>query len=284
MRNRLMAFGAVLLCTFVWAQTQTAQPNGAQSSSAQAGGQQSMPGMDMSGDKANHDMSNMKNMQTGADQDADTDASMHAMHSMEGHMDMGPHMKMTALRQPKPGDSTRAQQVVEAARKVSEKYTDYHAALADGFKIFLPNVPQKMYHFTNYGYAMEAAFRFNPEHPTSLLYEKHGEDYKLIGVMYTAPKRFAEDDLDQRIPLSVAQWHEHVNFCTPPASMSREEKRAKMLGPNAQFGLKGSIATQEACDAAGGTFHPVVFNWMVHVYPFEKDQASIWSVERQHAD
>lgn len=27
---------------------------------------------------------------------------------------------------------------------------------------------------------------FNPEHPTSLLYEKHGEDYKLLGVMYTA--------------------------------------------------------------------------------------------------
>jgi hypothetical protein len=48
--------------------------------------------------------------------------------------------------------------------------------------------------------------------------------------------------------------------------------------------LRGSIATQEACDAAGGIFHPVIFNWMVHVYPFEKDQANIWSVERQHGD
>ncbi len=37
---------------------------------------------------------------------------------------------------------------------------------------------------------------FNPEHPTSLLYEKHGDDYKLIGVMYTAPKRLGEDELD----------------------------------------------------------------------------------------
>ncbi|MGB8583682.1 MAG: hypothetical protein WCD47_22885 [Candidatus Sulfotelmatobacter sp.] len=46
----------------------------------------------------------------------------------------------------------------------------------------------------------------NPRHPTSLLYEKHGDDYKLIGVMYTAPKRFGEDQLDQRVPLSVAQW------------------------------------------------------------------------------
>jgi hypothetical protein len=165
--------------------------------------------------------------------------------------------------------------VVEAARKASEKYMDYRVALTDGYEIFLPNVPQKMYHFTNYEYGAEAAFRFNPEHPTSLLYEKHGDGYKLIGVMYTAPKRFTEDQLDQRIPLSVAQWHEHVNFCTPPAGRKQE-----LMAPHSQFGLKGSITTQEVCDAAGGTFHPVIFNWMVHIYPFEKDQASIWSVER----
>jgi hypothetical protein len=42
--------------------------------------------------------------------------------------------------------------------------------------------------------------------------------------------------------------------------------------------------TLVACDAAGGTFHPVVFNWMVQVCPFEKDPASVWSVERQHGD
>ena len=246
-----------------------------------------MPGMDMSG-KSGHDMSNMrtpmKDMNMGGDKDADSDASTHVMNSMEGHMDMGPHMKMTALRPAKPGDAARAQQVADEARKAAEKYTDYHAALADGFIIFHPELKQKMYHFTNYGYAMEAAFRFNPEHPTSLLYEKHGDDYKLIGVMYTAPKRFGEDQLDERVPLSVAQWHEHVNFCTAPASMTPAEKFQAYLGHNAQFGLKGSIATQEACDAAGGTFHPVVFNWMVHLYPFEKDPASIWSVSRQHGD
>jgi hypothetical protein len=188
-------------------------------------------------------------------------------------------MKMTALRSAKPGDAERAQQVVEAARRASTKYIDYHAALADGFKIFHPEIPQKIYHFTNYRYAFEAAWTFNPEHPTSLLYEKHGEDYKLIGVMYTAPKRFGEDQLDERVPLSVAQWHEHVNFCSPPA-----DRRNEMLASHPQFGLRGSINTQEACDAVGGTFHPVVFNWMVHVYPFEKDQANIWSVERQHGD
>ena len=201
------------------------------------------------------------------------------MHSMEGHMDMGPHMKMTALRTAKPGDAARAQQVAGEARDAAEKYKDYRTALADGFKIFMPNVPQKIYHFTNRGFAMEAELRFNAEHPTSLLYEKHGDDYTLVGVMYTAPKRFTEDQLDERIPLSVAQWHEHVNFCIPPRAEWKE-----MGSKNPQFGLRGSIVTQEACDAAGGTFHPVVFNWMVHVYPFEKDQASIWSVGRQHGD
>jgi hypothetical protein len=240
-------------------------------SSAMQSGQQDMPGMDMSSHSASQG--------NAAEDNGDSDATLHAMHSMEGHMDMGPHMKMTALRPAKPGDAQRARQVVEAARKVSEKYVDYHTALADGFKIFLPNVPQKIYHFTNYRYGFEAASSFNPEHPTSLLYEKRGDDYKLVGVMYTAPRRFTEDQLDERVPLSVAQWHEHVNFCTAPLGRWHES-----MGPHPQFGFMGSIHTQEACDAAGGTFHPVVLNWMVHVYPLEKDQASIWSVDRQHGD
>ena len=197
----------------------------------------------------------------------DTDAGMHAMHSMEGHqIEMGPHMKMTGLRSPQPGDAERAQKVVDQARGVMEKYKDYHVALNDNFSIFHPEIPQKMYHFTNYGYAFEAAFHFNPQHPTSLLYEKNGDGYRLVGVMYTAPKRFTEDDLNQRIPLSIAQWHEHVNFCQAPQS-----RRQEMLGPNPKFGLRGSITTKADCDAAGGEFHPIIFNWMVHVYPFERD-------------
>jgi len=273
MRNRIAIAFCLLMASVAWGQTQTAPSSN----------QQSMPGMNMPG----HDMSNMKDMHMGSDKDgdsADSDAGAHAMHSMEGHMDMGPHMKMTALRKPQPGDAERAQKVADAARKVAEHYTDYHKALADGFEIFLPNIPQKMYHFTNYRYGREAAWHFNPEHPTSLLYEKHGDDYKLIGVMYTAPKRLTEDELNERIPLSIAEWHEHVNFCRAPKDMPLAEKKEKMLGPNPQFGLKGSIHTQEACDAAGGQFLPVVFNWMVHLYPFEKDQAAVWSVDRQHAD
>jgi hypothetical protein len=216
--------------------------------------------------ESNSDMSNMSASEMHDMPGMGNDGSAHAMHAMEGrHMDMGPHMKMTTLRDLKPGDQDKADQVVEAARKVAEKYRDYTLALANGYKIFLPSLPQKQYHFTNYWYGFEASMRFNPEHPTSLLYEKQGDGYKLIGVMYTAPKNAREDELDSRIPLSIAQWHAHVNLCVPPADRKRE-----MWGPNPQFGLAGSIATKEACDAAGGKFMPQIFGWMVHVYPFEQ--------------
>src|SRR6476646_11274028 len=109
-----------------------------------------------------------------------------AMHSMASrHIDVGPHMKMTDLRPIQPGDKEKADQVAQAARAVDEKYQDYKVALADGFKIFPPNVPQKQYHFTNYTYAWEARNHFDPSLPTSLLYEKNGDGYKLIGLMYT---------------------------------------------------------------------------------------------------
>jgi hypothetical protein len=224
-----------------------------------------------------HDAPNMSGMSMPDMAGMNNDGSTHAMLSMaDRKMDMGPHMKMTTLRDLKPGDQEKADQVVTAARKAAEKYTDYKVALADGYKIFLPNVPQKQYHFTNYRFAFEAAIQFNPEHPTSLLYQKNGEEYKLIGVMYTAPKNSNWNDLDQRIPLSIAQWHAHINLCMPPS-----DRKNEAWGPNAKFGLVGSITTKDACDAAGGKFMPQIFGWMVHVYPFEQKPEDVWSVERQ---
>ncbi len=252
MRHQTLIIIALLLPSLAWAQEQKPAPA------------PDMPNMNM----PSHNMADMPGMNT-----AD---SASAMRSMEGHMDMGPHMRMTALRDARPGDAERAAQVVEAARKVAERYTDYKLALADGFKIFMPNVPQKMYHFTNYSNAFEAVIHFDPNRPTSLLYEKHDDGYKLIGVMYTAAKNASEDELDQRIPLSVAQWHAHVNLCLPPP-----DRRKEILAPHLQFGLQGSITTQAACADAGGRFLPQIFGWMVHVYPFEKNPADVWSVERQ---
>jgi hypothetical protein len=151
------------------------------------------------------------------------------------------------------------------------KYKDYHVALDEGFKIFHPELPQDHYHFTNRSWAFAAQFHFDATKPTSLLYKKTADGYELEGAMYTAPKRYNEEQLNERIPLSVARWHEHVNFCLPP-------KGTPITVANwHEFGLKGSIATEDACDAAGGKFLPVVFNWMVHLYPFETDPAKIWA-------
>src|SRR5689334_13980319 len=208
-----------------------------------------------------------------------TTEAMSRGHNHEDHEHMGAHMHMSELRKAQPGDSAKAQQVVDQARPALAKYRDYKVALDEGYKIFLPNVPQKMYHFTNYQYAIGEAFRFDPTKPTSLLYEKHGDDYKLIGAMYTAPVRFSEEQLNERVPLSMTQWHQHVNMCKPP-----QGREIEALGKNAKFGLNGSITTQEACDAAGGTFMPHVFGWMVHMYPWEKTPDEIWSVERQLKD
>jgi hypothetical protein len=207
-----------------------------------------------------------------SDSAGNTQAAMSANEQMSDmHMEMGPHMRMTDLRKPSPGDEARAEQILETLRPALEQYKDYHKALDDGFQIFHPELPLEHYHFTNYRYAAEAQFVFNPAHPTSLLYKKVGDGYQLEGAMYTAPKRFTEEQLNERVPLSVARWHEHVNFCLPP-------KGERITLANwKEFGLKGSIATEDACDAAGGRWIPLVFNWMVHVYPFETDPSKIWA-------
>ncbi|MGC2660126.1 MAG: hypothetical protein WA324_19375 [Bryobacteraceae bacterium] len=188
---------------------------------------------------------------------------------------MSGHMFMTALRPLQPGDQQRADAIVADAKIAMAPYTDYHKALADGYEIFLPNVPQHQYHFTKYDYGREAHSHFDPLKPTSLLYTKTPDGgYKLVGAMYTDRVNASEDELNQRIPLSIAHWHQHVNFCKAPAG-----KKMEYFGPNAKFGLLGSIDTKEACDAAGGEFLPHLFGWMVHVYPYEADRKQIWSVD-----
>jgi hypothetical protein len=202
----------------------------------------------------------------------------HATHVSSHQHEMGPHMKLTALREAAADDQQKVEKIVAQAKQAIAKYEDPGAAEADGFKLFMPQLKkQRQYHYTNYRYAIEAAFGFDAERPTSLLYEdgKNGRK-KLIGVMYTAPARLTEDELNQRIPLSYSQWHMHVNLCAPP-----QNRRDEMFKPNARFGLAGSIATKEECEAAGGTFRPRVFGWMVHMYPFEKSMDAIWSVHRQ---
>jgi hypothetical protein len=188
---------------------------------------------------------------------------------------MSGHMYMTTLRPAKSGDRQKADALVAAAKLALAPYRDYHKALSDGYEIFLPNVPQSQYHFTKYTYGLEARSHFDPLKPTSLLYKKTGQDsYKLVGAMYTDRVDADEDELNERIPLSIARWHQHINFCKAPAV-----EKGAYFGPDAKFGLRGSITTEAACEAAGGEFHPHIFGWMVHVYPYEADPKNIWSTD-----
>jgi hypothetical protein len=88
--------------------------------------------------------------------------------------------------------------------------------------------------------------------------------------MYTAPKGMSEDQLNERIPLSVAQWHAHVNLCLQPDGSRRRMTRK-------QLGSKGRIATESECQQAGGRFVPQAGGWMIHVYPFESTPTKIWT-------
>jgi hypothetical protein len=194
-----------------------------------------------------------------------------SMAMSRGDMAENPHMYMTALRPANSQDSQRAAQILASLRPAIARYRDYRVALAEGYKIFAPKVPTPRKHFTNWQYALEAQSRFDPAHPTSLLYDRTPDGgWKLVGAMYTAPARFTEDQLNQRVPLSVARWHKHVNLCFPPRG---ERGRADWKN----FGFAGSIATEQACEQAGGRWVPEIFGWMVHVYPFETDPGKIWA-------
>jgi len=209
----------------------------------------------------------------GMDMDDAKASEPNAVHDMTpGHHEAhNQHMFMTSPRPQTPEDAARAKEVVDQLRAGIEKYKDYHVALNNGYKIFLPNVPQPEYHFTNYKNGFLEAFTFDPARPTSLLYKKTSDGYELVGAMYTMPKRANQDQLNARVPLSVATWHLHTNLCMPPKGQLRNADWTK-------FGLRGSIATQEACDAAGGRFHPVIFGWMVHVYPYEDSTDKIFAM------
>ncbi len=199
---------------------------------------------------------------------------MSGMPGMDGnHPD--PHMVMTTLGQPQPGDRERAEKIVETVRAAMAKYKDYHVALADGFRIFAPEFPGREKHFTNWRYAAEAQRRFDPAHPTSLLYDRTPDGgWKLVGAMFTAPRSYTLEQLNERVPLSVARWHRHVNFCFPPRATMQQirQDRAQngQISPQArqQFLQFFQITDQSACEQAGGRWVPQLFGWMVHVYPY----------------
>ncbi len=227
-----------------------------------------------------------------------------APNAMGGQMGMGAHMVMTSSRPQAPNDIERARDLINTLRRVLARYHDSRVALSEGYRIFLPTVPQEVYHFTDYGAAsQEYSGHFDPARPGSLLYVKNsGGDYVLVGAMYSAPADYAPDQLDALIPLSVAHWHAHTNICLPngitlddvfrgdigathldmpgmmPVASSPSapgiNRRLGFLA-DGRFGFTGKIADAAECEAAGGHFLKQAFGWMVHVYPFNGDDLKV---------
>jgi hypothetical protein len=184
------------------------------------------------------------------------------------------HLVMSPARTPTHADSARALALVQQLRASLAKYGDTAAAVADGFRLFAPQVKQQhVYHFTNYRNAFLAAFRFDPAKPTSILYTRDASgQMHLVGAMYTAPKRISLEALDGRVPLSIARWHKHVNWCIPARGENSRWTETKDGVP--VFGPESPIATQSACDAVGGRFYESPFGWMVHANVFAGDSLS----------
>ena len=191
-----------------------------------------------------------------------------AMRPPERHA--GPHMRWTQLRPPNPADDRRAEEIVQVLRQSIAQYKDYRQALEEGFVLLHPEKKARHYHFGNRERRMVARVRFDPVQPTALLYKKNGDGYELEGAMYTAPRGMSEDQLNERIPLSVAQWHAHVNLCVEPDGGGRRISRNR-------FGFRGAIVTESECRQAGGRFIEQAGGWMIHVYPFESTPAKIWT-------
>jgi hypothetical protein len=250
-----MLLPALLALTAAWSQVRPEQPQQPRQAQPPAAQNHDMPGMSMPG------MNMGGPTGSGRGMNAQQQAEAEAMHAMEpGHsMDMA-HMRMTPTRAASEQDRQRADRILVQLREIIEPYRDYRVALADGYRIFLPQMPQGEYHFNNYWNGFVESFTFDPARPTSLLYKKTRDGWELTGAMYTAPRSATLDQLDQRVPLSVAHWHEHINLCMPQRTTASANWKI--------FGLNGSITSEDACRDAGGRFYPQIFGWMVHIYPF----------------
>ncbi|HET9986610.1 MAG TPA: hypothetical protein VFQ38_23735 [Longimicrobiales bacterium] len=200
--------------------------------------------------------------------DADATAAAHAAMAHE-HVHADPHLLMSSPRPATRRDSARAAALLADMRRELARYRDVRVAEREGYRPFLPNLPQPVYHYTSASRAIGEAFRFDVAKPTSLLYRKEADGgFTLVGAMYTAPRRVSEAELDERIPLGIARWHQHVNWCMPPRTQRERWREVKDGRP--VFGPLSPIATREACDAVGGVFHEHLFGWMVHVNAWEE--------------
>ena len=188
-----------------------------------------------------------------------------------------PHMEMTPVWPFAAGDAERANRIALETERAIAQYHDIEVAQEAGFIQFPPDATgfDIVHYIDPWGSFLEN-WGIDPERPGSLLYERSGGSWRLLGAMFTAPAEASLEELDARVPLSVTRWHLHTNICVPDPIWDvwqwEKTRDGKPL-----FGPESPVATREACDALGGEFHPTMFGWMVHVNVFADNPADVWN-------
>ena len=81
----------------------------------------------------------------------------------------------------------------------------------------------------------------------------------------------ALDELLDLLDLEALEVNLYRGF-SPPEDRIRDYKAA-----HPKFGMFGSINTKEDCTAERGTFHPYLFTWMIHIFPYEGNFKEVFS-------
>jgi len=154
------------------------------------------------------DHSNM----SGMDMDDAKANEAHAVHDMTpGHMDAhNLHVHMTADASRNSRGRRARQRDRHAASLRHREIQGLHVASTTGYKIFLPDLPQPEYHFTNYWNGFLEAFTFDPAPRLPSSTKRLQPVTNLLAPCTTMPKRALKDQSRPR-PLSV-----HVAFAHQP--------------------------------------------------------------------
>jgi hypothetical protein len=185
---------------------------------------------------------------------------------------MGDHMQVSVKAPAQPGDSARAAHIEAIAKSVVAHYRDPATAVRDGYQPFFDSGKMGAeIHYVNLRYSAQERAHIDYEHPGAILYKRTPQGMIAVGVMYSAEPDADAAQLNARVPLSIAPWHRHIDICKARGVPLTEQDQS-----GSKFGFRGSIHTEDACDQADGSWLPVVFGWMTHVYPDQTDPASVW--------
>ncbi len=196
------------------------------------------------------------------------------------------HMRLTDPRPTAPGDSARAAAAADALRRGIARYQDVHEAQRSGYRpLFAGDTAVgAVIHYTNLWNAMMERTRLDPARPGSLLYQRQRDgSLRLVGAMFSAPDTFTPDQLDARVPLSVARWHLHTDLCLPRPVWDRAQWARRLDDGRPAFGPLSPVTTRAACDAVAGDFKDHIFGWMVHAMVVDNTTpAAVWGGEHGH--